>query len=80
VTLCPACGLRLGEETVDGRVGICGHHAGYQGENWSDGNRIWCDWVHRGIVPPRLEPRERDDDFWAYVLAPDAPPPAQDAA
>jgi hypothetical protein len=25
-----------------------------------------CDFFHRGKVPPRLVPSERDDDLWAH--------------
>jgi hypothetical protein len=36
---------------------------------WAAENRIMCDLLHRGIVPPRLPPRARCDEV---VMAADA--------
>jgi hypothetical protein len=37
------------------------HHAGDIG--WSATNRIMCDLLHRGAVPPRVSAAERADDL-----------------
>jgi hypothetical protein len=34
-----------------GPEGLCGYHAAAQGDDWAAGNRIVCDFLHRGIVP-----------------------------
>jgi hypothetical protein len=31
--------------------------------DWAAENRIMCDFIHRGIVPPRLPAAERADDL-----------------
>jgi len=48
MSLCALCGLATSD------TGICSHHFGPYGEgtDWATGNRIMCDFVHRGIVPP----------------------------
>jgi hypothetical protein len=66
MTLCASCGL-----PVMGDMGLCDHHHGKAGDNWAIGNRIMCDFFHRGIVPPRLATDDRDDDFW--TTAPTSP-------
>ena len=30
---------------------LCSHHAVAHGADWATGNRIMCDFLHRGIVP-----------------------------
>ena len=52
-TLCASCGLQLRE------AGLCPHHAFVNGDDWAEGNRIVCDFVHRGVVPGRLAEGER---------------------
>ena len=48
MTLCAYCGYPT-------RGAWCGHHANAPDEpNWATGNRIMCDFVHRGIVAPAL--------------------------
>jgi len=51
MSLCACCGERVG----DGGD-LCGYHVLGDGSDWATGNRILCDFVHRGIVPPT--PRE----------------------
>ena len=65
--ICSVCGLSTGY-TADAQE-ICAHHAAGLGDNWSDGNRIMCDFIHRRKIPPRLAEPERDEDFWAQVEA-----------
>jgi hypothetical protein len=45
MSLCAYCGQSLPE----GR-GLCPHHSTGHGDDWATGNRIMCDFVHRGIV------------------------------
>ena len=49
---CLVCGQR-----VRG-VALCAHHAGGAADGWAANNRIMCDFVHRGIAPPRLRPAD----------------------
>lgn len=67
MSLCASCGLQL-----SGDAALCPHHhVNYSGEDWAAGNRIMCDFFHRGIVPPRVpEPERRENETetepWAY--------------
>jgi hypothetical protein len=54
MSLCIMCG---GSNPDQGE--ICSYHMAAE-ESWSVGNRIMCDFVHRAIVPPRLEAADRD--------------------
>lgn len=47
MTLCAFCGY-----STLGSPGLCSHHALSDGNGWAVSNRIMCDFVHRGIVPP----------------------------
>lgn len=58
MSLCALCGL-----SVPDGSGVCAHHHNAD-DDWASTNRIMCDFFHRHRVPPRLEARERDDDFW----------------
>ena len=42
---CVHCGL----PTLGTRALCCHHDAGY-GDDWAEGNRIMCDFLHHGIV------------------------------
>lgn len=42
-TPCALCGL-----LNYGDRGLCGHHDYTVGTSWSDENRIWCGYFHRG--------------------------------
>lgn len=61
MSLCASCGLQL-----TGDAALCPHHHCVYGDDWAVANRIMCDFFHRGKVPPRLMPSERDDEFWAH--------------
>jgi hypothetical protein len=63
MSLCSVCGIQLG-----GDASLCTHHD-VPAHGWAAENRIMCDLLHRGIVPPRLPPRARCDDV---VMAADA--------
>jgi hypothetical protein len=54
VSLCAHCG-QPGDERGD----LCASHTFGGGDDWAMGNRIMCDFVHRGIVS--LAPRELTD-------------------
>ena len=57
-SLCSACGQR-----VVGSGALCAHHAAVSTDSWAAGNRIMCDFFHRGIAPPRLGAADRIDDL-----------------
>jgi hypothetical protein len=48
MSLCALCGC----PTADAE--ICTYHISGFGDtsNWATGNRIMCDFLHRGVVPP----------------------------
>ena len=48
--ICPMCGLNNPDEREGG---LCSHHAASSSYEppWSDGNRVWCDFFHRGVAP-----------------------------
>lgn len=58
MSLCAVCGMQLG-----GAATLCAHHDGISTDGWAVVNRVMCDLLHRGIVPPRLTARERAEDF-----------------
>jgi hypothetical protein len=53
---CASCGIALSEA-----MPLCPHHHA-RDNGWAETNRIMCDFVHRGVVPPRLRTAERDED------------------
>lgn len=57
MTQCVSCGSEL----TDGSL-LCRHHSLSADERWSDGNRLLCDLLHRGKVPPRLPERQREEE------------------
>jgi hypothetical protein len=46
MTLCVVCA-----QPTLGDTDVCVFHLYGQGEDWAKGNRIMCDFLHRGIVP-----------------------------
>jgi hypothetical protein len=50
MTLCAYCGL----PPLDGGS-LCAHHGPAGGDDWARGNRIMCDFIHRGIVAATTE-------------------------
>jgi hypothetical protein len=48
MSLCALCA----SPTAD--AGLCTHHIFVfgDGSSWATGNRIMCDFLHRGVVPP----------------------------
>lgn len=65
-TLCILCGL-----VANGDSAICPHHVAdyFNDDGWAANNRLVCDLIHRGQVPPRLSAAEREDEFWAVGVA-----------
>jgi len=55
MSLCAQCG----QPTLDDRS-LCVFHVTGHGDAWATGNRIMCDFLHRGIVPPSPLGRARD--------------------
>lgn len=49
---CPQCG------TANPAQAICSFHAPV--DDWAVENRVWSDFIHRGIVPKRLPLSERE--------------------
>jgi hypothetical protein len=47
MSLCALCS----QPTLDSGD-LCIHHNSGLGNNWATGNRIMCDFLHRGIVSP----------------------------
>jgi hypothetical protein len=60
---CAVCGQEL-----VGEVGLCPYHYGVEADGWSSVNRIMCDLIHRGIVPPRLSREERERELAGHAL------------
>jgi hypothetical protein len=54
--ICAACGLRNPFSGDD----LCAHHLAL-GAEWAAGNRKFCDFVHRGVLSPRLTAPPEDD-------------------
>jgi hypothetical protein len=50
-----------------GNEELCIHHHTVYADDWAKANRILCDFFHRGKVPARLTPPEREDDFWGHI-------------
>jgi hypothetical protein len=53
---CALCGVALW-----GDARLCLSHHGVAYDDFAASNRIWCDFVHRGIAPQRLSAAARDD-------------------
>jgi hypothetical protein len=57
---CGLCG-----QPAAGPGEICVYHLSFPADDWATGNRIMCDFLHRGIVP--AGPRERADNLDVLV-------------
>jgi hypothetical protein len=64
MSLCVSCGLEQGDQSE-----LCRHHLASQGNTWAASNRIMCDFLHRGKVPPRLRAGARMDEVSAVMEA-----------
>jgi hypothetical protein len=47
MSVCALCG-----HPTFGADGLCTYHSTSHGDDWALGNRIMCDFLHRGIVTP----------------------------
>jgi hypothetical protein len=54
MSLCVVCA-----QPTLGHDDVCAFHLFGQGDDWATGNRIMCDFLHRGMLRPT--PRERAD-------------------
>ena len=54
MSLCAYCG-----QATNDLGGLCAYHTFGDGGDWATGNRIMCDFLHRGIVS--LTPRDITD-------------------
>ena len=43
---------------------LCAHHAPGSCDDWTENNRLMCDLLHGGRIPPRLPPAEREEKFF----------------
>ena len=50
MSLCLLCA-----QPMPGDAGICAFHVHDARDDWATGNRVMCDFVHRGIVAPWAE-------------------------
>ena len=50
MSCCALCGMQLA-----GDAQLCAHHDYARENGWAADNRLMCDLLHRGIVPPRRE-------------------------
>lgn len=55
MSLCVSCGLQLA-----GEASLCPHHHSAFSDDWAAVNRIVCDFVHRGLLPPRVAKDARE--------------------
>jgi len=58
MSLCTLCG-----HPTFGADELCAYHSSSHGDDWATGNRIMCDFLHRGIVraaPPARARRPLD--------------------
>lgn len=62
MSLCVLCGL-----TIPGDSEFCPHHTIGPADDWACGNRLMCDFFHRGWVP--LAYRERTSEWWWSSLS-----------
>jgi hypothetical protein len=58
MSFCAACGIEIA-----GDGALCAYHRGRRGDGWAENNRCMCDLLHRGRVPPRLPPPDREEQF-----------------
>lgn len=62
-SLCSLCGLWLSSQ-----AGLCPHHHHIYGKDWSNTNRIMCDFFHRKLISTRV-PESIDDAPISYQPA-----------
>jgi hypothetical protein len=60
--LCGVCGLPLSGDLV-----VCTHHDNAFADDWAEGNRRVCAFVHRKMVPPHEPLSEQDAADLKYL-------------
>ena len=61
MSVCSACGSAGIVNDID----LCAYHSRPDAEDWAAGNRIMCNFLHRGIIPKRIDEKlrwEGDED------------------
>ncbi|MBI3627570.1 MAG: hypothetical protein HY220_02380 [Candidatus Sungbacteria bacterium] len=71
---CSYCGAEItatrSEEGEEGEEALCPYHHSGLGANWAEGNRLMCDFIHRGRIPARLPKDLRsEDEVWIFAEA-----------
>jgi hypothetical protein len=59
---CLICGIQCS-------TGVCPHHTFDMKDRWSEANRIWCGYFHRGDVIERVTEDEDDQWYWRVMEA-----------
>jgi len=62
MSLCVVCA-----QPTPGHDDVCAFHVFSHGDDWATGNRIMCDFLHRGVLRPAA--RERADALEVLVGA-----------
>lgn len=63
---CALCSVEVRVEVPYGDT-LCAHHVGEDRDRWAENNRCMCDLLHRGRVPPRLPPGEREGELGEHA-------------
>jgi len=58
MSLCVVCA-----QPTLGDIDVCVFHLYGQGDDWASGNRIMCDFLHRGMLRPASSERADDLDL-----------------
>ena len=67
--ICCECGLPLPESWAalsPVPASLCLHHSSGLRPDWAQGNRLMCDFFHRGQVPQVMDPH--DPEWWEGSL------------
>jgi hypothetical protein len=60
---CAMCG-----QPAAGPGEICLYHLSFPADDWATGNRVMCNFLHRGIVPAGSRARSDDLDVFVELL------------
>ena len=64
MSLCAVCGFEISVSDA-----LCAHHTTGGRDDWAENNRLMCDLLHRGRLPPQLPLPAREDEFWTHAEA-----------
>ena len=73
MSVCVQCGI----ERDDGAL-LCPQHERESLDTWAEGNRIICDWIHRGKLPERAPDPQAEDEAWIRPWTPEVLRPFAD--